>query len=96
MGEEDKERLQGKEKVAIKCTAISDQILAVIEKPEFYSNRKEEISARVFGTQSVKHPKVERIMAQGDYLITGAKMRFLKHIEFNDGMDMYRLSPKQI
>lgn len=96
VGEEDKERLQGKEKVAIKCSAISDQILAVIEKPEFYSNRKEEISARVFGTQSVKHPKVERIMAQGDYLITGAKMRFLKHIEFNDGMDMYRLSPKAI
>jgi len=50
VGEEDKERLQGKEKVAIKCTALSDQILAVIEKPEFYSNRKEEISARAFGT----------------------------------------------
>lgn len=35
-------------------------------------------------------------MAQGDFLITGAKMRFLKHVEFNDGMDQYRLTPKQI
>jgi len=67
--------------------------LAVIEEPEFYPNRKEEISARTFGTQSVKHPKVERIMAQGDWLLTGKKMRFLKHVEFNDGIDQYRMSP---
>lgn len=59
----DRERLEGQSKIAIKCPAISDQILAVIEEPEFFENRKEEISARVFGTQSVKHPKVERIMA---------------------------------
>ena len=46
-------------------------MIAVIEEPVFFENRKEEISARVFGTQSTKHPKVERIMAQGDFLISG-------------------------
>jgi len=60
---EDKERLTGKEKVALKCTAISNEVLAVIEGPCFFNNRKEEISTRVFGTSSTKHPKVERIMA---------------------------------
>lgn len=93
---EEKTRLEGQSKIAIKCSKISDQILAIIEQPQFYDNRKEEISARIFGTQSVKHPKVDRIMSQGDFLITGAKMRFLKHVEFNDGMDQYRLTPKQI
>ena len=47
---EDKERFAGKEKIALKCSAISEEILAVVEGPCFFDNRKEEISARVFGT----------------------------------------------
>lgn len=68
----------------------------MIENPVFYENRKEEISARVFGTFSTKHPKVERIMAQGDYLVSGSNMRFVKNVEFNDGLDSYRQTPRQI
>ena len=84
---EQKEKITGKSKVALKCTEISPNVLAVIEEPECFPNRKEEISSRTFGTQSVKHPKVERIMAQGDWLLSGKKMKFLKSVEFNDGMD---------
>jgi len=84
---EDKERLTGKSKVAIKCTKVSPDILAVIEEPEFFDNRKEEISTRVFGTFGKTHPKIERILEQGDFLISGKKMHFLRDIEFNDGMD---------
>lgn len=84
---EDKDRLQGKEKIAIKCSKVSNEILAVIEEPVFYANRKEEISTRVFGTFGKTHPKIERIMAQGDFLISGKKMHFLRDVEFNDGMD---------
>ena len=47
---EQKAKFEGKEKIAVRCPKISDQILAVINKPEFFDNRKEEISARVFGT----------------------------------------------
>ena len=45
-------------KIALKCKQVSDHVLAIIEKPEFFENRKEEISTRVFGTQSLKHPKI--------------------------------------
>lgn len=71
-------------------------MLAVIENPVFFENRREEISARIFGTQSVKHCKVERIMAQGEFLVSGSKMRFVHKIEFNDGLDNYRLTPGQV
>lgn len=71
-------------------------MIAVIEEPVFFENRKEEISTRVFGTFSLKHPKIERIMQQGDYLVSGKKMRFVENIKFNDGMDHYRLSPSEI
>lgn len=55
--------LKGEKAVALRCSSISDRVLAVIENPVFFANRKEEISARTFGTFSEKHPKVERIMA---------------------------------
>jgi len=68
----------------------------VIEDPVFFENRKEEISTRVFGTQSLKHPKVERIVQQGDFLISGKSMRYTKNILFNDGLDNYRLTPREV
>jgi len=46
----EKLKLEGKAKIAIKCSKVSDQILAIINEPVFFENRKEEISTRVFGT----------------------------------------------
>ena len=68
----------------------------MIDNPVFFENRKEEISARVFGTLSTKHPKVERILEQGDYLVSGSRMRYVRNVEFGDGLDQYRLTPRQI
>ncbi len=83
----EKEKLEGKHKIAIKCTQLSNDILAVIEEPVFFENRKEEISTRVFGTFGTTHPKIERILTQGDYLVSGEKMHFIRDVEFNDGID---------
>jgi len=60
----------------------------------FFENRREEISTRVFGTFGKTHPKIERIMAQGEFLVSGKSMRFLRDVEFNDGMDGYRMTPE--
>jgi 3'-phosphoadenosine 5'-phosphosulfate synthase len=35
-------------------------------------------------------------MAQGDYLVSGASMRFVKNIEFKDDLDQYRQTPREI
>ena len=86
--------LKNEKKIALRCQKVSSEVLAVIENPVFFENRKEEISARIFGTQSTKHCKVERIMAQGDFLVTGSAMKFVHKIEFNDGIDQYRLTPE--
>lgn len=47
---EEMEALKGEEKIALKCSKISPHALAVIEKPVFFDNRKEEICSRTFGT----------------------------------------------
>jgi hypothetical protein len=55
--------LKGEKLIALKCSALGNEsVYALIENPVFFENRKEEISARVFGTLSTKHPKVERIL----------------------------------
>lgn len=88
-----KAELAGAKKVALK---YKGEIYAVINEPVFFDNRKEEISARQFGTFSTKHPKAEVIFAQGEFLISGASMRFFKRLTFNDGIDQFRLTPQEI
>ena len=55
------ENLKGHSQIALRCKSLSDDVLAVIEQPEFYDNRKEEIACKTFGTRSLKHPKIERM-----------------------------------
>ena len=93
---EQKAALEGHKKIAIRCKEVSDDVLAVIEEPEFFDNRKEEISTKTFGTRSTLHPKIERMEKQGDFLISGKSMRFCQRIKYNDGMDQYRLLPAEI
>jgi 3'-phosphoadenosine 5'-phosphosulfate synthase len=91
---EQREELKNEKRIALRCSKVlNGEVLAVIENPVFYENRKEEISTRIFGTFSLKHPKIERIMAQGDFLVTGSSMKFVRNVEFNDQMDQYRLTP---
>ena len=73
------------------------KLMAVIKKPEFFTNRKEEVSTRLFGTFSAKHPKIERIMEQGPFCVSGERLVVLeKRIVFNDGLDQFRLTPQEI
>lgn len=97
MTDEQKAALQGQNKVAIKCTAVTgDKVLAVLHKPTFFENRKEEICARTFGTFSPNHPKSETILAQGNWLISAESTRFFERIKYNDGLDHYRYLPREI
>lgn len=94
--DEQKAALAGQKKVAVKCSAISNDVLAVINEPVFFENRKEEICARQFGCFGYNHPKAETIAAQGNWLISGSSMHFTKRVTFNDGMDKYRYTPSEI
>jgi 3'-phosphoadenosine 5'-phosphosulfate synthase len=94
---EQREELKGEKKIALRCPQVlGNAVLAVIENPVFYDNRKEEISTRFFGTFSHKHPKIERILVQGDFLVSGSSMRFVRNVEFADQLDQYRITPAQV
>ena len=92
--DEEKEACQEKGQITLKDH--NDEPIAVLENPVFYENRKEEIAARVFGTTSGKHPKIENMNNEGPWLVTGSRLRVLKKVQYNDGLDEYRLTPQQI
>lgn len=87
------EALKDEKKIAL---TWKGDVLAVIEDPEFFDNRVEEISTKTFGTRSANHPFIARMEQQGEYLVSGAKMRFTQRIKYNDDLDQYRLLPAEI
>lgn len=75
---------------------FTGKVVAVIESPSYYNFRKEEISAKIFGTFSKNHPKIKKYFQQGNFLLTGKNIRFLDDVRFEDGLDDLRLSPSRI
>jgi len=90
VNEEQKALIGDAKKFAIKYKGV---IYAVVNEPEFYENRKEEVCARTFGSFSPNHAGAEPIMKQGEWLVSGASMHFTKRVQFDDGMDKYRFTP---
>lgn len=69
--------------------------VAQIEKISTYPFRLEEISAKLFGTTSLHHPKTEKYVGR-THLVTGENIVFFDKLEFNDGLDQFRLTPQEI
>ncbi|XP_054157869.1 bifunctional 3'-phosphoadenosine 5'-phosphosulfate synthase 2-like [Oppia nitens] len=92
IGDEDKENLTGQTKVALK---YGDQLVAIIEDIEIYEHRKEERVASVFKTTNSGHPYIKMIMQMGNWLL-GGDLRVFRRIQWNDGLDKYRLTPQEI
>lgn len=69
--------------------------VAQIEKVNTYNFPKEEVSAKVFGTISNNHPKVNKYINK-THLVTGENLIIKEKLVFNDGLDHFRLTPNEI
>ncbi|XP_055550924.1 bifunctional 3'-phosphoadenosine 5'-phosphosulfate synthase isoform X2 [Wyeomyia smithii] len=92
ISEDDKNKLDG---VSALSLSYEGRLVAVMRKPEFYYQRKEERCARQFGTSHENHPYIKMIMESGQYLV-GGDVEVLKRIYWNDGLDSYRLTPNEL
>jgi 3'-phosphoadenosine 5'-phosphosulfate synthase len=93
LSDEDKTRLA--DESAITLCYPADTPRAILRNPEFYSHQKEERIARTFGTTHPEHPYIEKVLADGDWLV-GGDLDVLEPITYGDGLDHYRLSPAQL
>lgn len=88
----DKNHLDGTSAISLYYNNIC---YAILRKPEFYYHRKEERAARQFGTTNKDHPYIKLIIESGDWLV-GGDLEVLRRIQWNDGLDHYRLTPKEL
>lgn len=89
---EDKERLAN-EKEFVLC--YEGRNVAIIKNPEFYKHNKEERCSRQFGISNPGHPYIKMIYDSGDWLV-GGDLEVFERITWNDGLDKYRLTPKEL
>jgi 3'-phosphoadenosine 5'-phosphosulfate synthase len=92
LNESDKKRL---EDVSAMTLTHDNKPIAILRNPEFYYQRKEERCARQFGTANPDHPYIKMILESGDFLV-GGDLEVLERVTWNDGLDQYRLTPKEI
>lgn len=92
-GAEEKVAAEGKEEVAL--VSRDGSIAAVMLKPEFYEHRKEERAGRTFGITHGDHPYISKILESGGWLV-GGQVRVLANFKRGDGLDAYRLTPRQL
>ncbi|XP_050051798.1 bifunctional 3'-phosphoadenosine 5'-phosphosulfate synthase isoform X2 [Dermacentor andersoni] len=89
---EDKTRLENEPAFVLKHNG---KAYAILRQPEFYPHRKEERCSRQFGTSCRGHPYISMIYESGDWLV-GGDLEVLERIRWNDGLDEYRLTPKEL
>lgn len=92
--DEVKAQIGGSTSVAL--LAPDGHSLGILSSIEIYKHNKEERIARTWGSTAPGLPYVEEVInGAGDWLI-GGDLEVLKPIKYNDGLDHYRLSPKQL
>ena len=89
---EDKARLAAAPAIALTYEGKS---VAILRSPEFFEARKEERCSRQFGIDNVGHPYIHLVHSYGDFLV-GGDLEVLERIVWNDGLDEYRLTPRQL
>ncbi|GLT73168.1 hypothetical protein SLA2020_450440 [Shorea laevis] len=89
-----KERIGSSSNVGL--VAANGDLIGILRSIEIFKHHKEERIARTWGTTAPGLPYVEEvIMPAGNWLV-GGDLEVLKPIKYDDGLDHYRLSPKQL
>lgn len=69
---------------------------SLFHRVEIYPHNKEERIARIWGTTAPGLPYVDEAIASAGNWLIGGDLEVLEPIKYNDGLDHYRLSPRQL
>ncbi|MBA0864194.1 hypothetical protein Goshw_000437 [Gossypium schwendimanii] len=92
--DETKERIGSSSHVGL--AGPDGDLIAILRSIEIYKHNKEERIARTWGTTAPGLPYVEEVIIPAGNFLIGGDLEVLKPIKYNDGLDHYRLSPKQL
>ncbi|WJX65790.1 AP-2 complex subunit sigma [Trifolium repens] len=92
--DETKERIGSSSNVGL--IGPNGDYVGILRSIEIYKHNKEERIARTWGTTAPGLPYVEEAIASSGNWLIGGDLEVIKPIKYNDGLDNYRLSPKQL
>ncbi|PPD73882.1 hypothetical protein GOBAR_DD29183 [Gossypium barbadense] len=92
--DETKERIGSSSHVGL--AGPDGDLIAILRSIEIYKHNKEERIARTWGTTAPGLPYVEEVIIPAGNCLIGGDLEVLKPVKYNDGLDHYRLSPKQL
>ena len=92
IGDEQRNSIGGKNSITL---TYQGSVLAIMENIEIFPHRKEERICRQFGTSHGNHPYIKMINDAGDWLV-GGDLKVFERIKWNDGLDKYRYTPKEL
>ncbi|KAF8749628.1 hypothetical protein HU200_012646 [Digitaria exilis] len=94
IGDAEKEQIGDKPDVALE--GPDGGVVAILRRVEIYAHNKEERIARIWGTTAPGLPYVDEAIASAGNWLIGGDLEVLEPIKYNDGLDHYRLSPRQL
>ncbi|KAJ0971015.1 hypothetical protein J5N97_018974 [Dioscorea zingiberensis] len=94
IGDEEKERVGGARDVAL--VGPEGDLVAILRRIEIYKHNKEERIARTWGTTAPGLPYVEEVITSAGNWLIGGDLEVIEPIKYNDGLDHYRLSPREL
>lgn len=94
IGDEEKQRIGDGADVAL--VGPSGDFVAILRSVEIFKHNKEERIARTWGTTAPGLPYVDVAISQSGNWLIGGDLEVLEPIKYNDGLDNYRLSPKEL
>ncbi|XP_022941299.1 ATP sulfurylase 2 [Cucurbita moschata] len=71
-------------------------LVGILRSIEIFKHNKEERIARTWGTTAPGLPYVDEIITNAGNWLIGGDLEVINPIKYNDGLDHYRLSPKQL
>ncbi|KAL4334736.1 hypothetical protein GQ457_07G026960 [Hibiscus cannabinus] len=92
--DETKERIGSSSDVGL--VRPDGELIAILRSIQIYKHNKEERIARTWGTTAPGLPYAEEVITPAGNWLIGGDLEVLKPIKYNDGLDHYRLSPKQL
>lgn len=92
--DEAKEKIGASSNVAL--VGPNENLVAILRSIEIFKHNKEERVARTWGTTAPGLPYVEETITPAGNWLIGGDLEVLEPIKYNDGLDHYRLSPKQL
>lgn len=78
------------------CLTYCNKLIGILTDTQVYADRKVERCARTFGSVDSGHPSIRKIIYSKTNWLLGGKIQLFERIVWNDGLDMYRLSPQEI